>query len=419
MLMSLLTWSPAILALASSALGQVVQYSPGRKADGVTFRVNIPSSTASTNSGPIYFQIESPQDSVQWIALGQGMDMNGSNVFILYSASPSNVTLSPRLATGEFQPAVNPKAQISVLEGTGISDGKMRVNVRCDTCLSWPGGKMDPKDPSSSWIWSIKKGSSLHSSNINENLQQHDTGGEFFFDLTKAVGGSSDNPFLASPTSPPSPGSSGSTGSGPSSPPKKISTTQIKRCVHGVIMSIAVVVLFPLFALSLYTVPSSKTVPYIHAPLQLASLCLVIAGFGVGLSLAVDLKVTNGYHQVIGFVMLGCLVLFQPALGLLQHLHFRKTGQRSSFGILHRWSGRLLIILGVVNGGLGFKFSGIGQPGVPKAAVIAYAVIAGIMGLVYVGMVVFKSSKSKDKDVHKSVSFDGNTMPKGSFSHRA
>jgi hypothetical protein len=46
--------------------------------------------------------------------------------------------------------------------------------------------------------------------------------------------------------------------------------------------------------------------------------------------------------------------------------------------------GRALLILGVVNGGLGFQLAGIGSSGVPRSWVIAYAVVSGIMGLVYI-----------------------------------
>lgn len=58
--------------------------------------------------------------------------MQNSNIIIIYAdASGSNVTLSPRLGTGEFQPQYNTKAQVSLLEGSGIVNGKMTANIRC------------------------------------------------------------------------------------------------------------------------------------------------------------------------------------------------------------------------------------------------------------------------------------------------
>lgn len=59
--------------------------------------------------------------------------MRNSNIFIIYpDTSGSNVTLSPRLGMGEFEPDYNSNAQVSLLEGSGISNGKMTANIRCE-----------------------------------------------------------------------------------------------------------------------------------------------------------------------------------------------------------------------------------------------------------------------------------------------
>lgn len=60
--------------------------------------------------------------------------MEKSNIFIIYAdASGSNVTLSPRLGNGPFEPDYNPDAhaQVSLVEGSGIANGLMTANVRC------------------------------------------------------------------------------------------------------------------------------------------------------------------------------------------------------------------------------------------------------------------------------------------------
>lgn len=59
--------------------------------------------------------------------------MAGANIFIVYAdASGANVTLSPRLGKGNFQPSFNKDAQVFLLEGSGIADGKLTANVRCE-----------------------------------------------------------------------------------------------------------------------------------------------------------------------------------------------------------------------------------------------------------------------------------------------
>lgn len=367
---------------------QSVAFSPDEEVDGITYRVNIPSSTADTKSGSIFFQIEAPTD-FEWVALGQGTRMTGANIFVLYSSSDSNVTLSPRVGKGHVEPEFNRDTKVSLLDGTGISNGKMVANVRCDNCLSWEGGSMRPRDRASQWIWAAKKGAPLQSSDVSEGISFHDFKGTFNINLRKAIGGSSPNPFVGQDQDDST--TTGATSSSSASGKLLIK----KRAAHGIMMSLAFVVLFPSFALTLHVVPYAKTVPHIHAPLQIATLCLAVAGFGVGVSVARDTEKTSSYHAIIGYIVIACLLLFQPALGYFQHLHFRKTGEKGVQGIAHRWIGRLGIMLAIINGGLGFRMSGVGNPGVPKAGAITYIVIAIAMGILYVTIVIFMSSKKK------------------------
>ena len=58
--------------------------------------------------------------------------MFGANIFVVYADSTgSNVTLSPRLGQGNRQPQAATTAQVSLLDGSGIANGKMTANVRC------------------------------------------------------------------------------------------------------------------------------------------------------------------------------------------------------------------------------------------------------------------------------------------------
>jgi hypothetical protein len=58
--------------------------------------------------------------------------MAGSNMFVVYTSSGgNNVTLSPRTASGEVQPNFNNAAQVTLLEGSGVSNGVMTANVKC------------------------------------------------------------------------------------------------------------------------------------------------------------------------------------------------------------------------------------------------------------------------------------------------
>lgn len=102
-------------------------------------------------------------------------------------------------------------------------------------------------------------------------------------------------------------------------------------------------------------------------------------------------------HTIFGTVIIG-LFLIQPFLGLLQHFHSRHSdNNRSAYGYAHVWYGRILMLLAVINGGLGLQLAANSRGGK-----IAYGVIAGIIGLTYTSMVVLsrRSTKRKPKDLH-------------------
>ena len=65
--------------------------------------------------------------------------MAGAQIFVVYTSGNGNVTISPRLGTGHREPGFNSDAQVTLLEGSGVSNGKMVANVKCrvhETTLS-------------------------------------------------------------------------------------------------------------------------------------------------------------------------------------------------------------------------------------------------------------------------------------------
>ncbi len=77
-----------------------------------------------------------------------------------------------------------------------------------------------------------------------------------------------------------------------------------------------------------------------------------------------------------------CLLAIQPALGVLHHMNYLKTNRRGLISYVHIWYGRILMALGVINGGLGLQLAGAGN-----GPVIAYGVVAGV---VFVSYAAFK-----------------------------
>src|ERR1700744_3302120 len=61
-------------------------------------------------------------------------------------------------------------------------------------------------------------------------------------------------------------------------------------------------------------------------------------------------------HQIFGTIIV-LLFIAQPILGFVQHRQFLRTGVRSIYSSLHVWDGRVLICLGIINGGLGLQLA--------------------------------------------------------------
>lgn len=74
-------------------------------------------------------------------------------------------------------------------------------------------------------------------------------------------------------------------------------------------------------------------------------------------------------------------MLLQPVLGALHHSYYVKNQSRGPVSYAHIAYGRILMLLGVINGGLGLQLADAGM-----SLVTAYAVIAAIMGVLYVGI---------------------------------
>jgi hypothetical protein len=75
-------------------------------------------------------------------------------------------------------------------------------------------------------------------------------------------------------------------------------------------------------------------------------------------------------HPTLGLIVLGAL-FFQPVLGWVHHARFKRLKRRTAWSHTHLWLGRIVVTLGMINGGLGLQLAGA-----TKSAIIAYAVIA-------------------------------------------
>jgi hypothetical protein len=420
---------PLHIGAGVSAQGGSLRFCPGNAA-GVCYSVGVPTSSAESESGNIYFQISAPT-SYQWVALGTGTGMAGSNMFIMYQDGQGNVTISPRIGGNHVMPTLDTSAtaaQLTVLAGSGVSaDGNtMTANVRCANCESWSGGgELNLKSTESSWVGAWRKGKSLATTSRSASLVQHDDTVIFEFDLTRAVLSTDSNPFVAAAATAPGGGGGGDAGGsgggdaggpgggdaggsgggadGDGSGVTVVATNPSDTSIlvaHGVIMAIVFVILYPLGALLM---PLLGTW-WAHAGFQTVVWLLMWAGVGLGIRYAKYLNIVSPIqhlnpsilmessekltsltihqlfdqtHTILGTVIV-CLMAIQPALGYAHHRHFLKHQRRGLVSHAHIWYGRALMLLGVINGGLGLQLANANN-----SLVIAYSVVAGVMFLLY------------------------------------
>lgn len=161
---------------------------------------------------------------------------------------------------------------------------------------------------------------------------------------------------------------------------------------HAVLATLAFGFFFPVGGIMI-RVASFPGLWWVHGLFQMFAFVLYTAAFGIGIWMTKNFYTLNDAHPIIGIVLFA-LLAFQPLLGLLHHTQFKRYNKRTTWSYGHIWFGRIAIILGIVNGGLGLglaKRTGFMAPS--EGAVIGYSVVAGFFGLAYILAVIFGERK--------------------------
>jgi hypothetical protein len=131
---------------------------------------------------------------------------------------------------------------------------------------------------------------------------------------------------------------------------------------------------------------------------------MALAAMGLGIWTAVQINYLATYHAIIGYVVIGALLL-QPVTGLLHHLLWKKKHSRNVATYPHLWWGRAVITLAMINGGFGLQLTQAYQPGANKG-IIVWSVVAGVIWLVWMGVIVmdfFRRRRNYDDSRKSSV----------------
>lgn len=106
--------------------------------------------------------------------------------------------------------------------------------------------------------------------------------------------------------------------------------------------------------------------------------------------------------MVIGIIVVGSLC-FMPLLGWMHHIVFVSKGRRSAWSYAHIWLGRIMLVLGGINGGLGFKI----EHSIRGPWQTAYIVLAAFFFLLWFAVAAWdevKRSNSKMKSAKRHAS---------------
>lgn len=308
--------------------------------NSVSFALNIPQ---ADDSNDLYFAMSGPAHS-SWIAVGMGSDkMDGSLIFMMYADSDGkNITLSPRLSNGNVEPSYTNSVGISVLPGSGISNGAMTANVLCTNCRSWGDHTLNPNDTQAQFIFGSADGS-LESNSLSAGVTRHSSYGTFTMDLTKAYGKAGiPQGVITSDTS---------------------GTIQISEtadnnfapALHAAAMILAFVVLMPVGIFILRILNSPKW----HGFNQVLSAVVALIGLFLGIYIGTMYnrsKNSQSPHQIFGIVIIVAMIA-QSVLGFWHHRIYRRTLTTTKLAPVHVWLGRLVIPCGIANGFLGFPLA--------------------------------------------------------------
>ncbi|KAH7389759.1 hypothetical protein BKA66DRAFT_400083, partial [Pyrenochaeta sp. MPI-SDFR-AT-0127] len=171
-----------------------------------------------------------------------------------------------------------------------------------------------------------------------------------------------------------------------------INSRQKILIAHGVLAALAFVLFFPIGAI-IIRLGSFRGVWLVHGLFQFFAYLVYLAAFGIGVWMVNNLPINllDSYHPVIGIIVF-VLLFFQPILGFVHHLKFKKYRRRTFWSYGHIWLGRIAITLGIINGGLGLLLAS-DAPAVTgfrpsRGQIIAYGVIAGVMWFLWVAAAV-------------------------------
>lgn len=321
-----------------------------------------------------YAAVQSNITAFSWMGIGFGSQMKGALMLIAYpSSNGTGLTISPRIARGHSEPEFQEDIVVEKIfsdeyapAANQVKHGIMIAHAVCRNCTRWTTGALDLTNKRQPFIYALGadpgKGDALESDDPDAALRRHSFYGHFEGDMTFAIS-TREHGRVPPPNDPgASPSGVADTNFAYAFASKAFDTHEDKEwgpVLHGVIMSLAFILIFPSGALLMRVLRRIGFL--VHAGVQMVGGLLVIIGLGIGVYVSRQYNHSRHFgtgHQALGLFIFAALIV-QAGLGMVQHRIFRKTKQKTMFGIVHRFLGPITIILGLINGGLGLDLAGM------------------------------------------------------------
>lgn len=165
--------------------------------------------------------------------------------------------------------------------------------------------------------------------------------------------------------------------------------------IHAICLGGAFVFLFPLGIVILRWFASVR----FHWMLQVFAVVVSAVGLAFAIVLSImdpEYKGLDEGHQVIGIVVVAALFL-QGALGYVHHANYKKCERRTWASHAHLWTGRVVIVVGMLNTVLGFVLAG-NTLAAAAAGVISVVILIGSVATTYFGSKRSHTKRASEQD---------------------
>ncbi|KGO69682.1 Cellobiose dehydrogenase, cytochrome [Penicillium italicum] len=331
-----------------------------------------------------------------WTAIGTGPTMAGSLMIIVYGdpLSGESPIVSIRTTNEHHQPKLLNRedvggADLRLLQTQWqpVTDSlskpqtyRAKVALVCYSCHLWPGSPISTTATSMPWIWAWNEDQqfSVFSYDAHLKMHKHHAGnggwGRFYVDMSRSINHARILPSVPSINP-------GVRTLGTSDTPRNLSGALVAFRsrglvhLHGVLMGLAFLVLFPW---GVFMIRSQKSHAFQwHSILQLvASICAICGG-------VLGTVMTGGkfrsWHQAAGLVLLLALGL-QGVLGWTHHVVFVRTKRQTWISYAHIWTGRAIMVVAWSNIIGGMRQQGFGPIWI---ALVSGIIVGQIIGLAF------------------------------------